>query len=127
MLGNWLVILKTSLKILEVNFQPKKIAIPTTKNKKGYKIITDPALPWQFDFVVTLEDTVKVTHDGEYVVGGNKLKVGLPIILEGTDYRFGGVITSIKSLDEQDEFQNFEEDNIEEHNNNNENMDKEEK
>ena len=47
--------------------------------------------------------TFKITNDGEYVVGGNKLKVGLPIILEGTDYRFGGVINSIKSIDEQNE------------------------
>lgn len=114
----------TSLKILEVNFQPKKVAIPSTKYKKGYKIITDPAFPWQFDFVVTLEDTVKITNDGEYVVGGNKLKVGLPIILEGADYRFGGVINSIKPIDEQDEMQLFEENTTEENANNDDKDDK---
>ncbi|MBO5947597.1 DUF4330 domain-containing protein [bacterium] len=97
----------TSLKILDVNFQPKQTVIPTTKKKKGYMVVTDPAHPWQFDFVVTLEDTVKLTNEGEYVVGGNKLKVGLPIVLEGKDYRFNGVISSILSVEETNNSQDL--------------------
>ena len=70
-------------------------------------VVTDPAHPWQFDFVVTLEDTVKFTNEGEYVVGGNKLKVGLPIVLEGKDYRFNGVISSILSVEETNNSQDL--------------------
>lgn len=97
----------TSLKILDVNFQPKQTVVPTSTKKKGYMVVNDPSQPWQFDFVVTLEDTVKITNEGEYVVGGNKLKVGLPIVLEGKDYRFNGVISSILPIEQSNNVNNF--------------------
>ena len=90
----------TSLNIVNVNYDEKKAIIPT-RSKQGYMVVPDVTLPLQFDFLVTLEDTVKVSQEGEYVVGGNKLKIGLPIVLEGKDYRFNGVISSIKEINSQ--------------------------
>ena len=90
----------TSLNIVNVNYDEKKAIIPTSRSKQGYIVVPDVTLPLQYDFLVTLEDKVKVTDEGEYVVGGNKLKTGLPIVLEGKDYRFNGVISSIKEQKE---------------------------
>ena len=56
--------------------------------------------------VVKHIDFIK-TNEGEYVVGGNKLKVGLPIVLEGKDYRFNGVISSILSVEETNNSQDL--------------------
>ena len=89
----------TSLKILDVTSNSKKVVV-SANNKQGYLVVDDASSPMQYDFIVTLKDTVKVTNDGEYVVGGNKLKVGLPIILEGKDYRFNGIISSLKPIEE---------------------------
>ena len=44
-----------------------------------------------YDVVVTLTDNAKITKDGA-VVGGNKIKIGLPITLEGADYKFTGSV-----------------------------------
>ena len=101
----------TSLNIIDASYDEKKTVIPSSRNKKGYIVVPDVTLPLQFDFLITLEDNVKVTDEGEYVVGGNKLKTGLPIILEGTDYRFNGVISSIREIgqNEPEENENEEE------------------
>ena len=101
----------TSLNIIDASYDEKKTVIPSSRNKKGYIVVPDVTLPLQFDFLITLEDNVKVTDEGEYVVGGNKLKTGLPIILEGTDYRFNGVISSIREIgqNESEENENEEE------------------
>ena len=96
----------TSLNIIAAQGAEKKTVIPSTKNRKGYIVVPDVTLPLQYDFLITLEDTVKVTDEGEYVVGGNKLKTGLPIVLEGKDYRFNGVISSIQEIDENQTSEN---------------------
>jgi len=90
----------TSLNIIDASYDEKKTIIPSNRNKNGYIVVPDVTLPLHFDFLITLEDNVKVTDDGEYAVGGNKLKIGLPIVLEGTDYRFNGVISSIRNLED---------------------------
>ena len=89
----------TSLEILAVNGSEKKTYAPA-RGKRGYVVVTDVTQPLQYDFLITLKDKVKVTNEGEYVVGGNKLKVGLPIILEGKDYRFNGVVSSIQPYED---------------------------
>ena len=99
----------TSLDIIDASYDEKKTIIPSTRNKKGYIVVPDVTLPLQFDFLITLEDKVKVTDEGEYVVGGNKLKTGLPIVLEGTDYRFNGVISSIREIKENETEENNDE------------------
>ena len=52
------------------------------------------ALPIYYDFLVTVEDDAKITKDGA-VVGGNKIKIGLPVTLEGVDYRLNGIVSNI--------------------------------
>ena len=81
----------TELEVLDVNSQPRKVLT------FGGKLMTmnDPAQPALFDAVITIKDTAKITKDGA-VVGGNKIKMGLPVTLEGELYRFNGTISGIK-------------------------------
>ena len=37
----------------------------------------------------------KITKDGA-VVGGNKIKVGLPVTLEGMAYKLNGIISDVR-------------------------------
>lgn len=80
----------TKLKVKDVSFQPRKVLVNSTKNS-----VDDPAQPFLFDAVVTVADTAKITKDGA-VVGGNKIKMGLPVTLEGETYRFNGSISDVK-------------------------------
>lgn len=64
----------------------------------GYKVIDDPAFPNLYDLVVILNDEAKVTKDGP-VVGGNKLKIGLPITIEGVDYKLNGTVSNVQIID----------------------------
>ena len=81
----------TELKVTDVNSQPRKILFPTAKSFE----VQDPAQPALFDAVVTIKDTAKITKDGA-VVGGNKIKMGLPVTLEGEKYRFNGTISDVR-------------------------------
>ena len=81
----------TELEILEVNSQTRKTFAPNSKAT----IIDDPAQPALYDAVVTIKDIAKITKDGA-VVGGNKIKMGLPVVLEGETYKFGGTISDVR-------------------------------
>ena len=85
---------------LKVDKQKKQVVVPTISSSgKKYVTIDDPCHPNQFDFVVTLEDEAKITADGP-VVGGNKIKIGIPVILEAADYKLAGVVSSVKKIEE---------------------------
>ena len=58
-------------------------------------LVLDPAQPAVFDAVITITDTAKITKDGA-VVGGNKIKMGLPVTIEGENYKFNGTISNVK-------------------------------
>ena len=60
-------------------------------------VVEDPSQANVYDLVVTLSDTAKITKDGA-VVGGNKIKMGLPITLEGKDYKFNGTVSDLKIM-----------------------------
>lgn len=81
----------TDLKILDVESSPKMITISAPG---GYKIVPDSAQPNTYDITVTVTDTAKITKDGA-VVGGNKVKIGLPITLEGKTYKLTGTVSDI--------------------------------
>ena len=70
--------------------------LANVKNNAPKKVLIseDYSQPYVYDIVVTLTDTAKITKDGA-VVGGNKIKMGLPITLEGADYKFNGTVASI--------------------------------
>lgn len=88
----------SDLKIIDVKADRRKIVIPGLNNKKLVVVVEDASQPDLYDVVVTLTDTAKITKDGA-VVGGNKIKMGLPITLEGPKYRFTGSVSDIKIID----------------------------
>ncbi len=86
----------SDLDIVDVQADRKKIVLPTFNSKKVV-VVEDVSQADSYDIIVTLEDTAKITKDGA-VVGGNKIKMGLPITLEGEDYRFTGIVSSLHIL-----------------------------
>jgi len=85
----------TKLKIKDVKFDKRKVILPTINPKKQYVVVNDATAPYQYDYLVKLEDDAKITKDGDAVVGGNKVKIGIPITLEGAKYKLNGVITNV--------------------------------
>ena len=88
----------TKLKINAISYDRRKKAI-FADGKNQITVVEDPAMPFLFDFIITLEDNAKWTSDG-YVVGGNKLKIGVPITIEGPKYKLNGTVSNIKSAEE---------------------------
>ncbi len=89
----------TKLKIVAMDGRPKMVLLPAD-NKQGYVVAEDVSLPNMFDFIVKLEDTAKKTPDG-YVAGGNKIKMGIPVVIEGEKYKYTGVISNVYEAVEQ--------------------------
>ena len=87
----------TKLKIIKTELNTKQIIIPTLSNS-SYKIISDPTKPNVKDYTVTLTDEALITGDG-YVIGGNKIKIGNQVELEGFNYRLNGKVINIYPLD----------------------------
>ena len=85
----------TELNVNGVAYSPRQTAVASTKSEKQYVLVNDPAQPSIFDAVVSVTDTAKITKDGA-VVGGNKIKMGLPVTLEGKDYKFNGTISDVR-------------------------------
>lgn len=85
----------TELQVVEVSSQARQTAIASSRAKEQYILIKDPTQPAIFDAVVTITDTAKITKDGA-VVGGNKIKMGLPVTLEGESYKFNGTISDVR-------------------------------
>lgn len=91
----------TELKVLDVKVDTKKIVMPNPDRnaKKPFMLVDDYSQAFMYDMVVTVTDTAKITKDGA-VVGGNKIKIGLPITLEGKDYKFNGTVSNVVLLDD---------------------------
>lgn len=91
----------TDLDILNVKAERKKVVLPVLNSKK-VMIVEDVSQANMYDITVTLTDTAKITKDGA-VVGGNKIKIGLPITLEGEDYKFNGTVSDLKVMPQTDD------------------------
>ena len=89
----------TKLKIIKTESTPKQVIIPALSNS-SYKIISDPTKSNVKDYTVTLTDEALVTNDG-YVIGGNKIKIGNQIELEGFNYRLSGKVINVYSLNNE--------------------------
>ena len=89
----------SKLKVLDSIAIRKSIVIPVPSQGKPASAVDDISLPFQYDIIVTLTDKAKLTDDG-YVAGGNKIKIGTPIVLEGFDYKLNGVVSAVEMLDE---------------------------
>ena len=85
------------LKITDVKYDRKMLMLPTGNANEPYTLVVDIENPFAYDFLITVEDNGKLTTDG-IVSGGNKIKIGLPITLEGPTYRLNGLITNVKIL-----------------------------
>ena len=85
----------TELNVLDVSSEARKTAIASSKAVNQYILVKDPTQPAIYDAVVTITDTAKITKDGA-VVGGNKIKMGLPVTLEGGSYKFNGTISDVR-------------------------------
>ena len=85
----------TELQVNGVAYTPRQTAVASSKSEKQYVLVNDPAQPAVFDAVVSVTDIAKITKDGA-VVGGNKIKMGLPVTLEGKDYKFNGTISDVR-------------------------------
>ena len=94
----------SDLDILNVQADRKKVVLPILNSKK-VMVVEDPSQAYVYDMIVTLSDTAKITKDGA-VVGGNKIKMGLPITLEGKDYKFNGTVSDLKVMPVTDD-ENF--------------------
>ncbi len=89
----------TKLKIIKSESSPKRIVIPSLSGSL-HKTIPDPTRDHVKDYIVTLTDEALVTNDG-YVIGGNKIKIGNPIELEGFNYRLNGKVINLYPLTEK--------------------------
>ena len=77
----------TELSVVDVKSEPRKTFSPASRGKDAIFLVPDPAQPAIFD--------AKITKDGA-VVGGNKIKMGLPVTLEGNNYKFNGTISDVR-------------------------------
>ncbi len=94
----------TKLKIKDVKYDRKKAIVPTFNVKQPFSVVDDVTSPYQYDFLITVVDKAKITKDKDgAVVGGNKIKIGLPITLEGADYKLNGIVSNITVVAQSDE------------------------
>ena len=92
----------SNLDVLNVKSERKKTILQSINNK--ITVIDDASQADMYDIIVTLTDTAKIIKDGA-VVGGNKIKIGLPITLEGVDYKLNGIVSDLKVMSETDDNQ----------------------
>jgi len=64
-------------------------------------LIDNVAYPNRFQYTVTVKDTAQITKDGA-VIGGNKIKIGLPVDLEGFNYRLSGMVSDVKIIEDEE-------------------------
>lgn len=90
----------TDLEIIDVKTDTKKIVMPNPKGNPAFLLIEDYSQVFMYDIVVSVIDDAKITKDGA-VVGGNKIKIGMPITIEGKDYKFNGTVSNVQVIDDQ--------------------------
>lgn len=87
-----------AVQILQVQSTPKHTSFMLPDGQ--LKTVADPADPYGYDSLITLKDHALFTEDG-YVTEGIKVKIGLPIEVEGRNYRVPGVIVDVHEADEK--------------------------
>lgn len=89
----------TDLKVLDAKIDTKKAVLPNPRGgKDSFLLVDDASQAFLYDMIVTLVDeNAKITKDGA-VVGGNKIKIGLPVTLEGPSYKLNGTVSDVRIL-----------------------------
>ncbi len=92
----------TDLKVLDAAIDTKKAVLPNPRGgKDNFVLVEDSSQAFLYDMIVTLiDENAKITKDGA-VVGGNKIKIGLPVTLEGPSYKLNGVVSDVRILQPQ--------------------------
>lgn len=85
----------TALDVVKVIRTPLMTVIPNPKNPSKPLAVENTAEKYAYDFLVTLKDNALITKDGA-IIGGNKIKIGLIVSLEGKDYRINGTVTDVR-------------------------------
>jgi hypothetical protein len=88
----------TKLTIVKVQRSLWQTPLLNPKNPAKAIAAVDPTTPYTYNYLVTLKDTATITPDGP-VIGGNKIKMGLPIELEGYSYKLSGIVSDVKVMD----------------------------
>lgn len=96
----------TKLTIIKAEPKPKYVIVQDLSG--SYRTAYDPSRTNVKDFVVTLKDTALKTKDG-YVIGGNKIKIGNQVELEGFDYRLKGKVVNIFQIPKEPEIKEVKE------------------
>jgi hypothetical protein len=89
------------VRITEVKHMVKRTLLQTPGHGPGYQVIDDPVDLYGHDYLVTVQDHALVTKDG-FVTEGIKVKIGLPIEIEGFDYRVNGSIVDVNVVEGAD-------------------------
>lgn len=76
-------------------------------------LINNVAFPNRYQYLVTVTDKAQITSDGA-VVGGNKIKIGLPVDIEGYNYRLSGIVSDVKVITEETKESNVPKEETEE-------------
>lgn len=89
----------TNLKVADVRIDSKKTVMPNPRGGKDpFVMVDDYSQAFLYDMVVTIiVDKAKITKDGA-VIGGNKIKIGLPVTLEGPSYKLNGTVSDVRIL-----------------------------
>lgn len=85
-----------SLSIVGVKVTPKMVTMPDPSGVKAYP---DPSEPFGKDVVLTVRQKAQFT-DEAIIMGGQKIKVGVPIEVEGFKYRLRGSIVDVRVIEQ---------------------------
>lgn len=85
----------TKLEVVDVKTEKLKEMFFNYDRPEMPYLYENLAYPYKKQYIITLKDKAQVTKDGA-VIGGNKIKIGLPIDLEGFKYRISGTVSDIK-------------------------------
>lgn len=86
------------VEIVKVDAHRAPIAVPINDGR-DFRVTTDPSSPFASEVVLTLRDKGQRTEDG-IVWGGQKLKIGVPIDVEGFKYRLRGSVLDVRMVSE---------------------------
>ena len=84
----------TKLEVVDVKTEKLKEMFFNYDRPEMPYLYENLAYPYKKQYIITLKDKAQITKDGA-VIGGNKIKIGLPIDLEGFKYRISGTVSDV--------------------------------
>jgi hypothetical protein len=85
------------VQITKVKAKRSEVAVPT-KDGTAWRVTTDPTTPYSSEIILTLRSDGMLTDDG-IIWGGQKLKVGVPVDVEGLKYRLRGSVLDVRMVE----------------------------